>query len=169
MPRARLATALAATLLALALAAPGAARAVEDADGDGVADATDACPDTAAGELVAPDGCTVCPCEATVGGAPWGTHQAYVQCVVAAARAARGAHRGSRRSLRQAIRRAKRSTCGNDDQTRCCVFPDDPDLDADEVTGRCRVTTVDACDSLADEVDAEDWGPGSCTPNPCVY
>jgi hypothetical protein len=165
----RLAASFAVTLLAAALAVPATARPLaEDLDGDGVADAADACPDTE-GDLVDADGCSVCPCAETLDGDSWRSHDDYVACVVAAARAQKAARRGSRRAIRQAVRRAKRSTCGDDGRTRCCIYPDDPDLDADTIVGRCRTTTVDECDRIADDHDAEDAGPGSCTPNPCVY
>ena len=77
-------------LLALLLAATVPAAAVEptadDADGDGVADAADACPDTPAGDLVDPNGCSTCPCEASVDGSAWDSHGVYVRCVVQEAR-----------------------------------------------------------------------------------
>jgi hypothetical protein len=166
----RLVASLAITLLAVALVMPaGAGQPAADEDGDGVRDAADVCPDTASGDFVDADGCGVCPCEETLDAVPWGSHDGYVACVVAAARTQKAAHRGSRRAIRQAVRRAKRSTCGDEARTRCCVYPDDPDLDAETIVGRCRTTTVDECDRLAEDVDAEDAGPGSCTPNPCVY
>ena len=50
-----------------------------DADGDGIADVVDQCPDSPAGELVQWNGCTVaqsCPCEGT-----WANNGAYNACV----------------------------------------------------------------------------------------
>jgi hypothetical protein len=41
-------------------------RSGADADGDGVADASDQCADTPAGDLVGDTGCSVCPCDGGV-------------------------------------------------------------------------------------------------------
>jgi hypothetical protein len=54
-------------------------RTCDDWDGDWVCDDSDACPDTAEGELIDGDGCAIsdyCPCD---GG--WKTHGKYVKCV----------------------------------------------------------------------------------------
>jgi len=54
-----------------------------DADGDGVPDATDACLDTAIGDITRDDGCSVsqlCPCSG-IEGDPWPSRGAYVRCV----------------------------------------------------------------------------------------
>jgi len=134
-----------------------------DADGDGVLDAVDACPDTPAGDLVDAQGCSVCPCDATAGGAAWTSHRAYLACVTVAARSRLHAHRMRLRDMRRAILQARVSTCGTVTLTRCCVYRD-PDSD----TGSCRMMTPDACDALDDQVDTDDLGPGSCMPNPCV-
>ncbi|MFN8544350.1 MAG: hypothetical protein U0807_09085 [Candidatus Binatia bacterium] len=119
--------------------------------------------------MVDDDGCGVgdtCPCDGTIDGDAWGTHGAYVQCVrgVAKAMRSRGVH--SKRTLRVVVKRARRSTCGNDALTRCCVWAN---LDAD-APGVCRTMRADACAAFADRADiddAEDIGAGSCDPNPC--
>src|SRR4029077_1983480 len=79
----------AALVVRLLLAAPPAAAivpTVDDADGDGVADTVDACPDTPARDLVDANGCSVCPCDQTADGAAWSSHADYVRCVVGEAR-----------------------------------------------------------------------------------
>src|SRR5919106_618713 len=55
-----------------------------DGDGDGVDDALDACPATAASKVVDADGCSIddrCPCAGPMPGAPWLKHGKYVSCV----------------------------------------------------------------------------------------
>src|SRR5438477_61345 len=156
-----------ALLLALFLAdAPAVAAepTADDGDGDGVADAVDACPDTPAGDLVDPDGCSVCPCDASVDGAAWGAHGNYVRCVVQQARQRLQDHVVTKRAMRAALRTARGSPCGSSTLTRCCVYADD---DAD--VGACKMMSPDACDKLSDQVDAEDEDSGSCVPNPCVF
>ena len=157
-----------ALLLALLLAAAAPCAAVEpsadDADGDGVADAADACPDTPAGDLVDQGGCSVCPCDSAVDGTAWDSHGAYFRCVVQEARQRLQDHAATKRAMRAAVRAARRSTCGSSTLTRCCVYADDA---AD--VGACKMMSPDACDRLSDQVDAEDEGSGSCLPNPCVF
>jgi hypothetical protein len=159
-----------AAVLVLLLAGSARAQAVGgDADGDGVADAIDQCPDTPAGDLVDATGCSVCPCDGPTDGATWTSHQDYVVCVVTAAKARRASGQLTRAKARAAMRQAKRATCGAADLTRCCVFP--PDSDADVVVGSCKVMSVDKCSQLEGDpdLDDEDYGPGSCQPNPCSY
>lgn len=140
-----------------------------DVDEDGVTDTADLCPDTPAGDLVDTDGCSVCPCDEAIDGTPWGSHSAYVQCVVAHARRLRGAGQMGRRPMRAAIKRARKATCGNDTVTRCCVYPSLDSLD-EVIVGHCRVVAPETCEALALQVDAaEDMGPGSCLPNPCNF
>ena len=154
--------------LALAPAHLAQAQAL-DGDLDGVDDATDQCLDTPAGDLVDATGCSVCPCEGSVDGTPWAAHKAYVDCVVGAAHTMRAARELTRKEMKAAVKRARKSTCGTVEMTRCCVYPS-LDTDADVIVGRCRLTTVDVCDQLTVEMDnAEDAGPGSCMPNPCVF
>lgn len=60
-----------------------------DGDGDGVPDSADACPATAAGEVVDASGCSVndhCPCPGPAGSA-WANHGGYVSCVAHAVEA----------------------------------------------------------------------------------
>ena len=136
-----------------------------DVDGDGVDDAIDECTDTEPGDLVDADGCSVCPCEETPEGDAWASHDAYVQCVTAAAKRRRHDHVIKRKAMHAIIKQAKAATCGNVELTRCCIYSGDED----EV-GQCKVMTVDKCDLLWEESDfVEDEGPGSCKPNPCAY
>ena len=140
-----------------------------DGDLDGVDDTVDQCLDTPAADLVDDSGCSVCPCEASLDATPWPSHKAYVNCVVGAAHRMRSTRELTRKEMKSAVRRARRSTCGDGEMTRCCVYPS-LDSDADVIVGRCRLTTVDACDQLTIDLDnAEDAGPGSCMPNPCVF
>lgn len=141
-----------------------------DTDGDGTLDIDDQCPETGAGDLVDEQGCGLsdaCPCDGTVDLEPWGSHAAYLGCVKAAGRTmvTEGAH--TRKQVRRAIRRAKRSTCGNDNLTRCCVWTTD---DLGDPVSRCLQVTVDRCDAYADDPDtdsADDIGPGLCDPTVC--
>jgi hypothetical protein len=86
-----------------------------DGDADGVVNGVDACPNTPAGDVVDPRGCTLCACAAA-------SHDAYVSCVRdtvdASALAATSAGR------RNAVRQAKRSTCGRGDTTRLLRLPE---------------------------------------------
>ena len=142
-----------------------------DLDQDGVLDLADRCPDTPAGDLVDPTGCSECPCEGSVGGTPWASQRAYVLCVVRAAHRQRAVREITRKEMKAAVKRARKTTCGNAALTRCCVYSDsDLSSDADQIVGTCRLTTADACDNLTDQFAlAEDTGAGSCLPNPCVF
>ena len=59
-----------------------------DMDGDGVVDTVDQCLDTPPEDLIAADGCSVCPCDETPAGDLWTSHDAYVGCVTIEAHAA---------------------------------------------------------------------------------
>jgi len=141
-----------------------------DADGDGVADADDQCTETEPGDLVDGQGCGLsdaCPCDETVDLDPWGSHTAYVLCVKAAGKAMVSAGAHTRREVRRAVRRHKRSTCGNDNLTRCCVYTSN---DAGDSFTQCMQVTIDRCDAYADDpnVDgADDIGAGLCDPTAC--
>jgi len=135
-----------------------------DSDGDGVVDALDNCNDTPPGDLVDADGCSVCPCDATVDGDDWGSHRDYVGCVTNAVRSRVQIGALRPRVMRAVVKRARHSTCGNPQLTRCCIYTDE---DAD--VGTCRMMRPDACDALSDQEDAEDEGGGSCVPNPCEF
>ena len=150
--------------LLMAFAAQAVAQQVDaDSDGDGVVDALDNCDDTPPGDLVDADGCSVCPCDATVNGDDWGSHRDYVRCVASAARSRFKIGALRPRDMRVVVKRARRSTCGNAELTRCCIYAEDADV------GTCRMMPPDACDALSDHEDAEDEGGGSCVPNPCEF
>src|ERR1051325_3105113 len=138
-----------ALLLGVLLAAAAPALAIDpsadDGDGDGAADAVDACPDTLTRDLVDQTGCSVCPCDAPLNGDAWGSHGEYVRCVVQEARQRVQDHVATKRLMRAAIRAARRSTCGIGTLTRCCVYAND---DAD--VGTCKMMSPDACDQLSD-------------------
>lgn len=143
--------------------------APDDGDADGVVDVVDECPDTPAGTLIDDRGCSVCPCDATADGAAWSSRREYIACVTAEAKRRRAAGLLRARRMRAAIRAARRSTCADQQLTRCCVYAD---IDVD--VGHCRLMTADACDALDErlfETDgaADDDGGGSCLPNPCVF
>ncbi|WP_228517725.1 thrombospondin type 3 repeat-containing protein [Aliidiomarina indica] len=64
---------------------------VVDADGDGVVDTDDLCPDTASGALVDQFGCSgaqnvanACDCDGSAADVPWRNHGQYVSCVAKA-------------------------------------------------------------------------------------
>src|SRR5262245_8496249 len=141
-----------------------------DADGDGVADADDQCTETEPGDLVDGQGCGLsdaCPCDETVDLDPWGSHTAYVLCVKAAGKAMVSAGAHTRREVRRAVRRHRRSTCWNDNLTRCCVYTSN---DAGDSFTQCMQVTIDRCDAYADDpnVDgADDIGAGLCDPTAC--
>jgi len=155
-------------LLAIALvAAPVRSAAeepaiVEDEDGDGVDDEIDECLDTGASELVGPDGCSVCDCEETPDGDAWPSRKAYYRCVLVEARSRRQAGLLEGREFRDALRAARRSTCGDDELTRCCVER------REGGTLRCRVMSWERCDEDVLRVfTVDDLDVGSCLPNPC--
>jgi hypothetical protein len=155
-------------LLATALTATRPAAAT-DTDGDGIADEIDACPDTPPGDLGGDDGCSMCPCDAQLGGTDWGSHPAYVQCVSGAAKQRRQERAITRKEARTFIRSARKSSCGDVALTRCCVYPDNADQ-LDSVIGQCRLMTPDDCATLGDTHPfVDDIDAGSCLPNPCVF
>ena len=134
-----------------------------DADGDGVTDDADLCPDSAPYALVDADGCDVCECDTDADGEPWADRGAYLRCVLAEAHARRLDGRLDRKASRLVIRAARNSTCGYETRVRCCImFPA-------KSTGTCKIMDVVRCDvdALHAEV-ADDLGSGSCFPNPCV-
>ena len=133
-----------------------------DGDGDGVSDVQDACPDTG-GQIVNDDGCAVCECESAT------SRRDYLKCVRTEANRRKKAGTISRQERRAFLTAANRSTCGNPDLTRCCDFTG-ADLTADQLVGRCKVMPVTRCETLSEDPDndVEDFGPGGCTPNPCL-
>ncbi|MCW5889414.1 MAG: hypothetical protein KIT14_02555 [bacterium] len=128
-----------------------------DGDADGVPEASDACPDTPAGDLVDAVGCSVCPCGGPRDGGTWRGRGRYLRCVRAEVRrrAARGA------AARDALRAAQKSTCGRYSVTRCCIG-----YDAGAAT--CRLTRFASCRTRAGRGEATEAGPGSCLPTPCA-
>ena len=81
-----------------------------DADGDGVGDAADACPHTAAGEAVNADGCSIAqlvPCSG-----PWKNHGRYVSTVVRAAKQFLAAGLITKAEKAAIVRQAAESDCG---------------------------------------------------------
>jgi hypothetical protein len=153
--------------LLLAMATTGGAQDASDLDDDGVPDAGDVCPATAAGELVGPDGCTLCPCQLDASNVPWTSREAYLECVQARIREMRAANELGRRAAKRAWRYARSATCGDDTQIVCCIYGHGADR-----VGRCLVTTKDLCDAVNDPFVArgrstEILGYGSCRPNPC--
>jgi hypothetical protein len=89
--------------------------------------------------------------------------------VSAEARARRRAGTMKRKEMLAAVKRARKSTCGNPNLTRCCVYAHLDDTASVNV-GQCRMISPDACTALLDQVDwAEDVDVGSCTPNPCQF
>jgi hypothetical protein len=156
--------------LGLLAAAPVAAQVEDgDLDNDGVADEVDFCEETPEGDFVDGEGCSICPCDETYDGDEWASHDEFVSCVIAEAKLRKKARMITRKQKRAAVKRAKRSSCGNDELTRCCVYGDHLDYDADPVIGECRVMSPDACFELGDDVYTEDAGSGGCTPNPCTW
>lgn len=169
-PNARMSTRLkhgALAVLLLAVVATSGAQDAPDLDGDGVFDAVDACPATAAGELVGTDGCSLCPCPLDAANVPWVSREAYLDCVRTRVRELRSAGGLGRRAARRAWRYARFATCGDDTRTVCCVYRHRADP-----VGRCHVTTKDLCDAVNDPFvsrgrSADVLGYGSCRPNPC--
>ncbi|HZP39904.1 MAG TPA: hypothetical protein VFD84_00170 [Candidatus Binatia bacterium] len=155
-------------VLTVAVSAPARAQVVDD-DGDGVADDVDDCIDTPPGDLVDATGCSVCPCETQADGSDWTSHVQYVGCLAAATHSLVRAHAMAPKARRALLKAARGSSCGNPNLTRCCLFAHlDPETET--AVGKCRVMTPAKCDDAAEKLDyAEDEGPGSCLPNPCVF
>ena len=85
-----------------------------DQDDDGIDDAFDQCPDTAAGALTDTRGCSLaqaCPCEDTADRA-WRNHGRHLVCVVRATFRIGKANQLTRRQLKTLIPSAARSDCG---------------------------------------------------------
>jgi hypothetical protein len=146
---------------------PAQVRAVEpmqtaDADGDDVADDVDACPDSPAYDLVDAAGCSVCDCEVNADEEEWSSRGAYMRCVIGEIHARRLAKTLSRKAARLAVKAARKSTCGTEDDVRCCImFPGKP-------LGTCKVMDEVRCDeTMLGAALVEDLDSGSCFPNPC--
>ena len=132
-----------------------------DGDGDGVPDASDACPGTPPGDVVNARGCGLCPCDGPLGGGRWPSRSAYLRCVRGAAKLPVLAL--DRRARHSALERARLSSCGRAAATRCCLY-----ADANDVSGRCRVMRGGACATRVASDAARDLGQGSCMPSPCA-
>ena len=88
----------------------------EDADGDGVEDPADECPETVPGEVVDADGCSIaqhCPCAGPSGSAcGWRNHGAYVRCVQKTARAYFREGLITRQQKLEFVKSAAKADCG---------------------------------------------------------
>lgn len=86
-----------------------------DRDCDGVTDADDICPGTACGAPANTRGCAIeqlCPCTASAGGEPWGSHRQYVRCVIGVSRSLLAAGKLDPRERETLVKSAVRSLCG---------------------------------------------------------
>ena len=86
-----------------------------DADGDGVGDSLDQCPDSAAGDVVNAQGCSIdqlVPCSGPVSGGTWKNHGQYVSAVahVSQTFVNQGLISGAEKG--QIVSEAARSSCG---------------------------------------------------------
>jgi len=165
----RTALAVVAALLVTGTAVGVRAETPADFDEDGVADAADACPDTDSADLVESDGCVIVSCELGIDGSGWSSHRAYLLYIADWTKAARAAGRVTSREARELLRRARKSTCGNPELVRCCVF-----ADFEDDAGRCHIMSESACDARDDKLfesdgGADEEGAGSCLPNPCRF
>jgi uncharacterized repeat protein (TIGR03803 family) len=90
-------------------------QAVADADGDGVPDATDQCPNTPPGAIVDAHGCSIeqlVPCEGPGTGGTWRNHGQYVRAVIQAANDFLQAGLINRRQWSRIVTNAACSRCG---------------------------------------------------------
>lgn len=151
-----------------AAAATGACRLIvgaleTDADGDGISDTCDLCPDTI-DDVPAPDdttriatgtdGCGVsdrCPCDGPPDVAvPWRSHGAYVRCVAAHAGRLVASRRLTTGERDAVVESATRATCGRSHRRP-------GDFDGDGIADG-----VDDCPRVANpaQLDTDDDGPG---------
>jgi hypothetical protein len=151
--------AVASALVSTIPGAPASAATPDDLDGDGVANAVDACPGTPFGDLVDAQGCSVCPCTAA-----WPSHEAYVACVTTEATRRLGLGLMTRKQRSVAIRAAQNSTCGTA-KTRCCTWR----KLVPGALGTCKVLDPALCNYDTLGKWAEDRGPGTCYYNPCPW
>lgn len=87
----------------------------EDGDADGVGDACDRCADTAPNAEVGPDGCSLeqrCPCAGPRDGEAWSSFREYGRCVARALRQMQRAGKLTPEEARSRLKRALRSECG---------------------------------------------------------
>jgi hypothetical protein len=86
-----------------------------DSDGDKVGDACDRCPNTNPASLTTREGCSVeqlCPCGGPTTGEPWQSQRDYLRCVARAVRTLRREGQISHSQSMQFIRSAAHSGCG---------------------------------------------------------
>jgi hypothetical protein len=96
-----------------------------------------------------------CPCEGPASGGEWQSRGAYLRCAAAVLREAFRNASLTRSEHREMKREVSRSTCGKQDEIRCCL-----------VRGRgskCLRTSTDRCTARG----GTDIGTGSCHPDPC--
>ncbi|MEO8602720.1 MAG: thrombospondin type 3 repeat-containing protein [bacterium] len=95
---------------------PAAANATQsDADHDGIGDACDSCPETPIDTAVLGTGCALpqaCPCEGPAANEEWSDQRAYVQCVAGTLRQLRLRGEVEKDEIRKLLRDAVRSGCG---------------------------------------------------------
>jgi hypothetical protein len=87
-----------------------------DADGDGVGDSLDQCPDTAAGAIVDAQGCSIeqiAPCGGPASGGTWKNHGQYVSSVAHAAEAFLAQGLISADQAEEIVSQAAQSKCGS--------------------------------------------------------
>jgi len=86
-----------------------------DADGDGVPDSLDQCPDTPAGSIVNANGCSIdqlVPCEGPISGGTWKNHGQYVSAIAHVSKTFRQQGLISGRERGHIVSAAARSDCG---------------------------------------------------------
>jgi hypothetical protein len=87
-----------------------------DADGDGVADSLDACPDSQPGSVVDAHGCSIdqlAPCSGPASGGDWKNHGQYVSSVAHATQAFVAAGLITEAQAEQIVSQAAQSDCGS--------------------------------------------------------
>ncbi len=86
-----------------------------DSDFDGVGDACDYCMESDLASGVLPDGCTpeqACPCDGPEPGVSWKSQRAYVTCVARALKVLSSTEEISRAQIRERVQKAAKSGCG---------------------------------------------------------
>jgi len=152
--------------MVLALAAPAfGACLAGDSDCDGVLDAFDLCPGTMALELVATNGCSVCPCDGPSAGVPWASHTAYVNCATSVANQRYLAGLLTKTAKTNVIKHAQSSTCGTAN-IRCCTWRR-PGVTGS--MGTCSMMAATSCTFPNLGKWAENRATGSCYYNPCTW
>ena len=111
---------------------------VADADGDGVPDSIDLCPDTPPGAIVNSNGCSIAqlvPCSGPLSGGSWQSHGQYVFNVIETATRFLRSNLINRREWAEIVSRAARSRCGwgrRFDRDGCWDWNRDWDCDRDQ-------------------------------------